>query len=133
MIIHCSTIGEPPFPGRQQGMVQPSSCALTSKLSHGCFQASVRTVMRELYCKYGASDGSGESVKIRRKKSHFKGLSALRKAQQKKRRERAAPHLQLSWRLFLSFCSSPCDYEEGGEASTNQGSVVCCSQAHNWQ
>lgn len=91
MIIHCSTIGEPPFPGRQQGMVQPSSCALTLKLSHGCFQASVRTVMRELYCKYGASDGSGESVKIRRKKSHFKGLSALRKAQQRGE-ERGQPH-----------------------------------------
>ena len=51
--------------------------------------------MRELYWKYGASDGSGESVKIKRKKkSHFRGLSALRKGQQK-RRERAAPHLRL--------------------------------------
>ena len=98
MIIHCSTIGEPQFPGRQQGMVQPNSCALASKLSLGCFQASVRTVMRELHWKYGASDGSGESVKIKRKKekkSHFKGLSALRKAQRTRRRERAAPHLQL--------------------------------------
>lgn len=75
-------------------MVRPNSCALTLKLSPGCFQASVRTVMRELYWKCGASDGSGESVKTK-KESHIKGLPELRKAQQRRRRERAAPHLQL--------------------------------------
>lgn len=75
-------------------MVQPNSCALTQKLSHGCFQAAARTVMRELYWKCRASDGSGESVKTQ-KKSHFKGFSAWRKAQQRRRRGKEVPHHQL--------------------------------------
>lgn len=74
-------------------MVQPNSCALTLKLSHGCFQASVRTVK-------GNYIGNVEFLmaqvsQSKPKNSHFKGLSALRKARQRKRRERAAPHLHL--------------------------------------
>ena len=117
-------------------MVQPNSCALASKLSLGCFQASVRTVMRELHWKYGASDGSGELVKIRRKKEKkitLQMVVCIKKSTMKEEKREGSPTPTLSWRLFLSFCSSPCDYEEGGEAPTNQGSVVCYSQAHNWQ
>jgi hypothetical protein len=89
VIIHCRTIGESTFAGRQQGIAQHNSCALTLKLSHGCFPASIRTVIREVYWKCGIADGSGELVKT--KKSHFKGLSAVREAQQKRREREHSP------------------------------------------
>lgn len=98
VIIHCSTIGEATFPGRQQEMVQPNSCALTLKFSHGCFQASVRTVIRELYWKCGASDGSGKSVKT--KKLILQRVVCIKKSTTKENREGGPTPPTLSWKFF---------------------------------
>lgn len=68
------------------------------------------------------------------RKSYFKGSSALRKAQQRGT-ERAASRHQL-YHGSSSDHSAPVPVimrREGVKGSTNQGSVVCYSQAHNRQ
>ena len=75
-----------------------------------------------------------KSKEKKKKKITLQRVVCIKKSTtNEEKREGSPTPPTLSWRLFLSFCSSPCDYEEGGEAPTNQGSVVCYSQAHNWQ
>lgn len=117
MTVNRSTIEESTLPGRQQGLVQLNSCALKLKLSHGCFQASVKMEIWGLHWNCGAADDSGELVK-------HKSPVLLKKITTKGKSERNPTPPILSWKLSL-FHSSPGESEEGGRHPVLR--LLCCT------